>query len=305
VCSLRKSYFESRNINVYIFKSEMYSIIVIEKILIPTDGYGLEDHVIKYVAKAFPYAEFHVISVVNTCERGVQLTSLLYKEMHEAAEKAIERAKDILKKEKIEDGRIKSRIIEGLPSREIIKCARRRDVDLVAMRVYSRKSTASAQRIGSTLKNVVSKCRIPVLTLAEECEKLPIRKILFPTDGSRKAERAKNFAIVFASYYKASIETLYVMDGKREHAEELLKNVEWKASFLNVKVEKAIEEGNVTEKILEYAKKNDLIIIGVGRKFAHLHYVGHVTKAVITHSPVPVISVHYLKRRWEKRLQAK
>ncbi len=279
---------------------------MIEKILLPTDGYGLEDHVIKYVARAFPSAEFHVVSVVNTCERGVQLTSLLYKEMREAAEKAIERAKDILKKERIEDDRIKSRIIEGLPSREIIKCARRRDVDLVAMRVYSRKATASAQRIGSTLRNVVSKCRVPVLTLAEECEKLPIRKILFPTDGSRRAERAKNFAIVFASYYGADIETLYVTNGKkREHAEELLKNVEWKASFLNVKVKKVIEEGDVTEKIIERAKKNDLIILGVGRKFAHLHYIGHVTKAVITHSPVPVMSVHYLKRRWEKRLQVR
>ena len=276
---------------------------MIEKILLPTDGYGLEDHVIKYVAKAFPDAEFHIISVVNTYERSVQLTSLLYKEMKDAAEKAIERAKKILKEEGIKKEKIKSRILEGLPSRQIIKCAHTRDVDLIAMRVYSRKATASAQRMGSTLKNVVSKCRIPVLTLAQECNKLPIKKILFPTDGSRKAERAKNFAIVFASYYKASIEALHV--AKEEEKQDILNNVEWKASFLNVKVEKKIEKGDVVEKILEHAKNNDMIIIGVGRKFLHSHYIGHITKAVITHSPIPVISVHYLKRRWEKRLQAK
>lgn len=276
---------------------------MIKKILIPTDGYGLEDHVIKYVARAFPSAEFHVISIVNTCERGVQLTNLLYKEMHNSAEKAIDRAREILEEEGIK--KIKSRIIEGLPSREIIKCANRRDIDLIAMRVYSRKATVSAQRMGSTLKNVVKKCRIPVLTLAEESNKIPIKKILFPTDGTKKSERAKNFAILFASYYKADLEVLHVLQKEKKHAEDILKNVEWKASFLGIKVKKTIEEGDIIEKILERAGKNDIVVMGVGRKIMLWHYIGHVTRAIITHSPSPVITVHFMKRRWEKRLQVK
>ncbi|HDD57375.1 MAG TPA: universal stress protein, partial [Thermoplasmatales archaeon] len=103
---------------------------MIKKIVIPTDGYGLEDHVIRYVARAFPFADFHVISVINTYERGVQLTTLLYKEMKESAEKAMSRGKRLLESEGIHD--VKTRILEGLPSRKIIEYAKSVDADLIA-----------------------------------------------------------------------------------------------------------------------------------------------------------------------------
>jgi len=278
---------------------------MIEKVVIPTDGYGLEDHVIKYVARAFPLAEFYIISVINTHERGVQLTTLLYKEMKESAEKAVKEGKEILEKEGIHN--IKTRVLEGPPSKKIIEYAKRRDADLIALRVYSRKATASAQRIGSTVKNIIRKSSIPVLTLAEECNKLPIKKILFATDGTRQSERAKNFAILFSSWLKADLEAVHVVsDGNNGgHADEILKNAEWKASFMDVKVKKSLEHGDAVEKILEHARDNDIIIMGGGRKFLLWHYVGHVTQAVCTHSPVPVIIVHYIKKRWEKRMRRK
>jgi len=278
---------------------------LIKKIIIPTDGYGLEDHVIRYVARAFPSAEFCLISVVNTCERGVQLTTLLYKEMKESAEKAIERGKKILEEEGIKN--IKTRIIEGLPSRKIVDCAGKRDADLIAMRVYSRKTTASAQRIGSTVKNVLKKSHVPVLTVASECDRVPIKKVLFATDGTGKSERAKNFAILFSSYYKAEMEVLHVIeeDGKEEHGKNILRNTEWKASFLDVKVKKFLEKGDVTEKIMEHAENNDILIMGIGRKFLFWHYIGHITQTICTHSPIPVIFVRYMKKRWEKRMPHK
>ncbi|KAA0000067.1 MAG: universal stress protein [Thermoplasmata archaeon] len=278
---------------------------MINKILVPTDGYGLEDHVIRYVAKAFPSAEFYIISVVNTYERGVQLTNLLYKEMRESAEKAIERAKNLLEEEKVKN--VKSRIIEGLPSKMINRYAKRKDVDLVAMRVYSRKLTVSAQRMGSTLRNVLKDSNIPILTLAEECNRIPIKKILFPTDGTRKSERAKNFSILFASSYKSKIEILHVMKEKnsRQHADEILKNAEWKASFWDVNVEKSVEKGDTVEKILKHAEHNDVIIMGVGRRFLFWHTIGHVTQAVVTHSPIPVILVPCIRKGWEKRVSHK
>ncbi len=276
---------------------------MIKRIVIPTDGYGLEDHVIKYVANAFPSAEFYLISVVNTCERGVQLTNLLYKEMRESAERAIERGKGLLEEEGIKSTNIKSRILEGLPSKRIIKYANRKDADLIAMRVYSRKATTSAQRIGSTVKNVLKRSHVPVLTLAEECNKFPIKKVLFATDGSGKSKRAKNFAILFSSYYKTELEVLHVIeDNEREsHGKNVLKNVEWKASFMNVKVKKSLEKGDVAEKILQHAMNNDILIMGIGRQFLFMHYLGHVTQAVCTHAPIPVIFVRCIKKRWEKR----
>ncbi len=91
--------------------------LMIKKILIPTDGYGLEDHVIRYVARAFPFADFHVISVVNTYERGVQMTDILYREMKDSARKAIQHAEALLEEEGIH--LIHTHILEGLPSRRL------------------------------------------------------------------------------------------------------------------------------------------------------------------------------------------
>ena len=275
---------------------------MIKKILIPTDGYGLEDHVIRYTARAFPFAEFYVLSVINVCERGVQLTNLLYKEMKEGAKRAIDEAKKILKEEGIED--VHTRMLEGIPSKIINNYAKRRDIDMIAMRVYSRKSTVSAQRMGSTVRNVIRYAKVPILTLAEECEKIPIKKILFPTDGKKNSEGAKNFSIMFASHYKAEIEVLHVLREKksRHHADEIMKNVKWKSSFWNIKIKKSIEEGEVAEKILEHAKDNDLIIMGIGKRFFIWHYIGHVTQTIVTHSPVPVILIPFAKKRWKKRV---
>ncbi len=274
---------------------------MIKKIVIPTDGYGLEDHVIKYLARAFPFADFYIISIINTFERGVQLTNLLYKEMKESAERAVEHGKALLEEEGIHNA--KTRVLEGLPQKMIVDYANRRDADLIALRVYSRKATVSAQRMGSTVRGVLRRSSIPVLTLAEDCERFPIRNILFATCGSRKAETAKNFAILLSSVFKADLEVLHVMDGERdEHADRILENVEWKASFMNVNVKKSIEKGDVVEKILEHAKNNDLIIMGTGKKFLLWHFVGHVTRAVCTHSPIPVIVVRSIKKRWMKRI---
>jgi len=278
---------------------------MIKKIVIPTDGYGLEDHVIRYTARAFPFADFYVVSVVNTYERGVQLTTLLYREMKESAEKAVERGRSILEAEGINN--IKTGILEGLPSKKIVEYAKKVDADLVAVRVYSRKTTASSQRMGSTVKNILKKCRIPVLTLAEECDRMPIKNILFATDGTRRSERAKNFAILFSSSLNANLGVLHVVSGENNgnHADDILKNTEWKASFMDVKVKKFLEHGDAVEKILEHARENDVIIMGTGRKFLLWHYVGHVTQAVCTHSPVPVILVHCIKKRWKKRMYRK
>ena len=278
---------------------------MIRRILIPTDGYGIEDHVIKYVARAFPSSEFYAISVVNTYERGVQLTNLLYQEMKASAEKAIERAMYLLEEEGIKN--VQCKILEGLPSRIIHKYAKKKDIDLIALRVYSRKSTASAQRMGSTIKNVIKKSITPVLTLAEECEGIPIKKILFSTDGARKSKRAKNFSILFSCSLKTEMEALHVMreGGNRQHAEEIVKNAEWKAAFVDVKVKKSIETGDTVEKIMEHARHNDILIMGVGRKFLLWHYVGHITQTIVTHSPIPVILVPHIKKRWKKRMPHK
>ena len=273
------------------------SPIMIRKILIPTDGYGLEDHVINYIARAFPFAEFHVISIINTYEKGVQLTNLLYEEMKKSAEKAVYEAREKIKEHGIEN--IKTTVGEGLPSKRILDYAQLYDIDLIAMRVYSRKHTASAYRIGSTMKNVLRKSRIPVLTLADKCNKLPIKKLLILTDGTKKSKMADNFGLLFASTYGLSVEILYYSSEGYEHGNKILNNLQWKAQFWNLKVEKSIVEN--MEDIIKHFENNDIAVMGIGTKMFFRCKIGHFPRFAATHSPIPVIFVHKMKERWLKR----
>jgi len=276
---------------------------MIKKILVPTDGYGLEDHVIKYVARTFPFADFHVVSVVNTYERGVQLTDILYEEMKESAKKAIERGEKLLEEQGIH--MIHTKILEGLPSKEIVKYAKEHNMDLIAMRVYCRKSTASAHRLGSTVKNVLKRSQIPVLTLAEECDKHEIKKILLLTDGTAKSKRAENYAILLASSYGARIEIMYLKGEKNGEHEKKLKSVAWKAEYWNIEVKSSVEDIEDREAIMRHFANNDIVVMGIGKKILLWRKIGHMTQFVATHSPIPVIFVSALKKRWSQRIQRK
>ncbi|AGB04314.1 universal stress protein UspA-like protein [Aciduliprofundum sp. MAR08-339] len=270
--------------------------LMIKKILIPTDGYGLEDHVIRYVARAFPFADFHVISVVNTYERGVQMTDILYREMKDSARKAIQHAEALLEEEGIH--LIHTHILEGLPSREIVKYSKIHDLDIIAMRVYCRKSTASAHRMGSTIRNVLRISTIPVLTLAEECQRYEIKNILLLTDGTGISKRAENYAILLASSYKARLEALYIKE-EDEDASKKLDSVMWRAKYLDVNVKRSIE--SFRDMLMKHFANNDLVVMGIGRRRILHRHIGHMAQIVATHSPIPVIFVSALKKRWFKR----
>lgn len=277
---------------------------MIKKILIPTDGYGLEDHVINYIVQAFPFADYHVISVVNTYERGVHLTNLLYDEMKESAMKAVKEAKNKIENMGVHS--VKGTVVEGLPSKKIVAYANLYDIDLIAMRIYSRKSTASAHRIGSTVVNVLKKSRIPVLTLASPCERIPIKNVLLLTDGTSKTKRAENFAVLFTSTYTRSMEVSYLYIGnekKKHHGEKILKNVEWKAKFWGVNIKSSLV-GDF-EELLNRIKANDIVIMGIGKKTVLGCRVGHISQFVATHSPIPIIFVHKMKERWSQRTSPK
>ena len=276
---------------------------MIRKILIPTDGYGLEDHVIDCVGHIFPFAEFHVISVVNTFEPGITLTDILYKEMRESAVKAVREAANRLEAMGISP--VKKTVVEGLPSKKIVDYANLYDIDLIAMRVYSRKSTVSVYRLGSTVKNVLRKSRIPVLTLSSPCDKKEIKKVLLLTDGTKKSKRAENFAILFSSIYSEKMEAVYLQSKELEkyRTEKILKNVEWKAQFWNVRVEKNVVHSY--QSLLERIKDNDIVIMGIGERTVWGCKIGHLAQFVATHSPAPVIFVHKMKERWSRRTLGK
>jgi nucleotide-binding universal stress UspA family protein len=272
---------------------------MIKRILIPIGEHGLNKDVTRYAARVFPSAQFFVISVVNIYERGISLTDLLYKELSNIAKQEIEKATQILHEEKITN--VTATVLGGVPAKVIVRYAKKNDIDLILLYIDSKKAQASYYKMGSTTRRIIKDCQRPVMTVTTEVNKVPIKHVLFATDGKKKSQRAKNFSLLFSSYYKAKLEVLHVFRQNENEKQviDILNDVEWKASFVHVEVKKSLEQGNVIEKIFEHSQNNDVVIMGIERKFLLWHVLGNITQTVVTKPSIPVILVHYFK---EKRL---
>jgi nucleotide-binding universal stress UspA family protein len=270
---------------------------MIKRVLISIGDNGLNENVTRYAARVFPLAQFFVISVVNTYERGISLTDLLYKELSSTAKKEIEKATQILHEEKITN--VTATVLEGLPGKAVVGYAKKNNIDLILLYIDSKKAQASYYKMGSTTREIIKNCQTPVMTVTTEVNKIPIKKVLFTTDGKKKSQRAKNFSLLFSSSYKATLEVLHVFHQNEndKHAMNILNDIEWKASFVHVEVKKSLEQGNVIENILAHAQNNDVVIMGIERKILLWHILGRITQTVVTKPSVPVILVHYFKEK--------
>ncbi|RLF45903.1 MAG: universal stress protein [Thermoplasmata archaeon] len=257
------------------------------KILIPTDGRGLEDHVIKYVACTFPLAKFYVISVVETKVRGIHLTTILQKKLEENAMEAIEHAAKILLKEGIEVE--EKKILYGDPPAKIISYAEKNDISLIAFRCFH--THIPSLKLGGTIEKVLKKTQIPVLIMGCEIEGGMLKSILIPTDGTHGSQNAENLAIHLAVSFGAKLTALYVAKGKEdERGDAVLKNIKWKGKQRDVEVATLLKQGDPAEEILKEAPKHSILIMGAGRKGLLRNMVlGHVSREVAPLSPIPLI----------------
>jgi len=259
------------------------------KILIPTDGRGLEDHVIKYVACTFPLAKFYVISVVETKVKGIHLTTLLQKKLEENAVEAIEHAVQILLKEGIEVE--EKEILYGDPPAKIISYAEKNDISLIAFRCFH--THIPSLKLGGTIEYVLKKTQIPVLIMGCEIEGGEVKSILIPTDGTHGSQNAENVAIHLAASFGSNLVALYVTKNKEdERGKNVLKNIKWKGKQRDVEVNTLLKQGEAAEEILKEASNHDLLIMGAGRKgLLRGMVLGHVSREVAPLSPIPLILV--------------
>jgi nucleotide-binding universal stress UspA family protein len=137
-------------------------------------------------------------------------------------------------------------------------------------------------------------------------------RILIPTDGGRKSEKAAKHAIDLAATIDAAVHALYVMDlpgaprtpyiygdeeemkeEYRNYGEEVTTDVCEMAANAGVECVTAIEQGAIHEEIINYANEEniDLIVMVAGfhGKFGGL--LGTNTEKVVRSSNVPVTSL--------------
>lgn len=264
-----------------------------KRILIPTDGSGLEDHAIKYAAMAFPFAKYHVVSVIQPNVRGTHLTKLMRQMLKESADSAIHHAEKLLLEEgiKIE----KKEILHGMPSKEIVSYAKKVDVDLIVMRSYC-KSGIQSFKLGTTIEEVLKHTYCPVLIISTSAEQREPKRILLPIGGPHQEQKAlENIALNTAKSFNADITALFVMEKKikgKGQAEKVLENVVWKGKHFELNVKKVIEQGDAAEIILNFAASHDLIIMGAGRRGIFRNVVmGHVAREMCATSTVPILLV--------------
>ena len=154
-------------------------MIKIERILFPTDFSTCSKHALKYALdfateRGAKLYVLHVIPKLNIPVGTGGLTypvSKIYDDMERKAKKDIHHLipRRFLEKIKVEDI-----IMRGIPFVEIIKAAKKYDVDLITIATHGRSGISHAL-LGSTAEKVVRKAPCPVL-----CVKHPEHEFALP-----------------------------------------------------------------------------------------------------------------------------
>ncbi|MCF6154534.1 MAG: universal stress protein [Candidatus Brocadia sp.] len=154
-------------------------MIKIEKILFPTDFSACSKHALKYALdiaseRGAKLYILHVIPKLNVPVGTGGLTfpvSKLYDDMEREAKKNIHR---LVPKRFLEKIKVENIIIRGTPFQEIIKAAKKYDIDLITIATHGRTGLSHAL-LGSTAEKVVRTAPCPVL-----CVKYPEREFVVP-----------------------------------------------------------------------------------------------------------------------------
>ena len=143
---------------------------------------------------------------------------------------------------------------------------------------------------------------------------LKIERILCPTDFSDFSERAYDYGLSLARHYKAELYLLHVVrpviigypeyaipdsvnefyGELREHAQDQLREFAKVHAEGDVQAIVAVEEGVITESILDFARENsiDMIVMGThGRRGFQRLTLGSVTERVLRRAGCPVLAV--------------
>ena len=207
----------------------------------------------------------------------------------------------------------------GIPSREILRMARKNDVDLIILGSHTRQEEAAATRyrdvVGSTMQKVAKSARCPVVIISRPCTtcwKL-FSNIVFGTDFSKASDSAFLFASKLAQEVGAKLHMFHACDitssaaGRvlgQEEIEQLIEGSRKKmekryAAKMNGYDNYGIEvrEGVPYIEILKYAreKMGDLIVMAHHTREVDPEeaVLGHTVEQVVLRSACPVASVNH------------
>ncbi len=207
----------------------------------------------------------------------------------------------------------------GIPPREILRVARKKDVDLIIMGAHTRQEDIGATRyrsvVGSTMQKVAKSARCPVVIISRPCTtcwKL-FSNIVFGTDFSKAADSAFMFASKLANEVGAKLHMFHACDISltsaglvlgQEEIEQLIESSRKKMEeryvtkmngYDNYEIE--VREGVPYIEILKYAreKMGDLIVMAHHTRDIDPEeaVLGSTVEQVVLRSACPVASVNH------------
>jgi len=264
-----------------------------DNILIATDNSPLMKNAIQYTATLFPYADYHLINVVNTSDSSIPQTNLMQTKMAKMSQDALDNGEEILNEMGIEG--VKKNSPAGTPSKEIMKHIDEHDIDLLVMATHS-KTGAQRIHIGDTALHSLQITSIPSLVFSCECDNVVPEKIFNPTTFSSYSIHASLLALELAEYFDASLTTFHI--GEQDPGSEA-RRINKKASKAGVDYELKIKKGASDKEIIEKAEDFDFIVGSRGRsgwryKLRHIFRefaLSNLEKELIAESSVPFLMV--------------
>jgi nucleotide-binding universal stress UspA family protein len=216
-----------------------------------------------------------------------------------------------------EDVKIEAAV--GIPHREILRMARKNDVDLIIMGAHTRQEDIGATRyrsvVGSTMQKVAKAARCPVVIISRPCTtcwKL-FSNIVFGSDFSKAADSAFMFAAKLAKEVGAKLHMFHACDitsasaGQvlgQEEIEQLIESARTKMKkryaakmngYDNYDIE--VREGLPYIEILKFAreKQGDLIVMAHHAREIDPEQavLGGTVEQVVLRSACPVASVNH------------
>jgi nucleotide-binding universal stress UspA family protein len=207
----------------------------------------------------------------------------------------------------------------GVPFREILRKARKEDVDMIIMGAHTRQEDVGATRyrsiVGSTMQKVAKSARCPVVIINRPCTTCwrLFSNIVFGTDFSKAADYAYKWAYKLAGEVGAKLHMFHACDINTTSAGVVMEQsqIEEQIQKARAKIEKhyvskmngydnydiEVREGIPYVEILKFAreKTGDLIVMAHHTREVdpETAVLGSTVEQVVLRSACPVASVNH------------
>ncbi len=191
-------------------------------------------------------------------------------------------------------------IRQGKIYREIVKAADEKSASLIVIGSHG-SSGFDEFWMGSNANRLISSTYIPVISLrANVPVDRDLERIVFPVDSTPETRQKIIFTSIIASYFNAEVHVLALYtDGSKSTKKRVDKYAQQMVEFLDEenivnKLEK-VEASNITDTILEYARKVDANLIAImteQERSAFNILLGPYAQQMVNRSPIPVLSLH-------------